>query len=132
MAINGTICNNLCYILFYIVMDEKTYNFLNKVGIFLDVSNNYSEILISRDSLLSDSLYESVKESILEFKKIYSSSSLTSLHQKAGEEQRWPLLNLVRQLLSVHGYKMKPIRKSDGYTLEGIKKYKRFFLISKI
>ena len=27
---------------------------------------------------------------------------------------------------------MKPIRKSDGYTPQGVKKYKRFFLISKI
>jgi len=26
---------------------------------------------------------------------------------------------------------MEPIRKSDGYTLEGIKKYKRFFQIKK-
>jgi hypothetical protein len=27
---------------------------------------------------------------------------------------------------------MEPIRKSDGYTLEGVKKYKRFFQIKKI
>ena len=27
---------------------------------------------------------------------------------------------------------MKPIRKSDGYTKEGKKKYKRFFLITKV
>jgi hypothetical protein len=26
---------------------------------------------------------------------------------------------------------MEPIRKSDGYTLDGIKKYKRYFLIKK-
>jgi 23S rRNA maturation-related 3'-5' exoribonuclease YhaM len=26
---------------------------------------------------------------------------------------------------------MEPIRKSDGYTLEGVKKYKRYFLINK-
>ena len=26
---------------------------------------------------------------------------------------------------------MEPVRKADGYTLEGIKKYKRFFLIKK-
>ena len=26
---------------------------------------------------------------------------------------------------------MEPIRKSDGYTLEGVKKYKRYFLIKK-
>ena len=32
-------------------------------------------------------------------------------------------------MFSIHGFKMEPIRKSNGYTLEGIKKYKRFFLI---
>jgi len=26
---------------------------------------------------------------------------------------------------------MDPIRKTDGYTLEGVKKYKRYFLIHK-
>jgi hypothetical protein len=26
---------------------------------------------------------------------------------------------------------MEPIRKSDGYTLEGVKKYKRYFQIKK-
>ena len=26
---------------------------------------------------------------------------------------------------------MEPIRKADGYTLEGVKKYKRYFLINK-
>jgi hypothetical protein len=106
-----------------------TNNILQKVGIFLDGSKN--EILISRDSLLSDSLYDSIRPSLLELKKTYSSSFLTSLHKGAGLEQRWPLLNLVRQLLAVHGYHMKPIRKSDGYSLDGSKKYKRFFLIHK-
>lgn len=51
------------------------------------------------------------------------------MHKK---KQRWPLLNLVRQLLKVNMYEMKPIRKSDGYTKDGKKKYVRFFLIQKI
>jgi hypothetical protein len=29
----------------------------------------------------------------------------------------------------IHGYKLEPVRKSIGYTLDGVKKYKRFFLI---
>ena len=56
---------------------------------------------------------------------------MTSLQKNAGKAQKWPLLNLVRQILSVYNYKMEPIRKSDGYTLEGVKKYKRFFQIKK-
>jgi hypothetical protein len=56
---------------------------------------------------------------------------MTSLQKNAEKEQKWPLLNLVRQILNVYNYKMEPIRKSDGYTLEGVKKYKRFFQIIK-
>jgi hypothetical protein len=56
---------------------------------------------------------------------------MTSLQKNADKSQKWPLLNLVRQILNVYDYKMEPIRKSDGYTLEGVKKYKRFFLIKK-
>ena len=111
-------------------MDEKSIQLLEKVGIILTPDKN-NEILISRDVLLSDILYNSIKDLIPDLKKIYSSSSLTSLHKKADIEQKWPLLNLVRQILHVYGFQMKPIRKSNGYTAEGIKKFKRFFLINK-
>ena len=43
------------------------------------------------------------------------------------KKQKWPLLNLVRQILKVNNYRMKPIRKSDGKTKLGKKKYIRFF-----
>ena len=56
---------------------------------------------------------------------------MTSLQKNADKIQKWPLLNLARQILSFYNYKMEPIRKSDGYTLEGVKKYKRFFQIKK-
>jgi hypothetical protein len=56
---------------------------------------------------------------------------MTSLQESAGKEQKWPLLNLVRQILSVYKFDMNPVRKSDGYTPEGIKKYKRFFMVKK-
>jgi hypothetical protein len=54
---------------------------------------------------------------------------MTSLQESAQTTQKWPLLNLVRQILHGYKYEMKPIRKSDGYTPEGVKKYKRFFEI---
>ena len=110
-------------------MDETSNKILAKIGIQLENINN--EILIPRETLLSDNVYESVKEFIPELKKVYSSSTMTCLHSGADIAQRWPLLNLVRQILHVYGFQMKPIRKSDGYTKEGVKKFKRFFLITK-
>ena len=82
--------------------------------------------------LLNDSIYADIKKRIPELKKLFSSSAMTSLQESAETTQKWPLLNLVRQILTIYNYQMEPIRKSDGYTLEGIKKYKRFFQIKKI
>jgi hypothetical protein len=55
---------------------------------------------------------------------------MTSLQKNADIVQKWPLLNFVRQILNTYGYKMEPIRKADGYTLDGVKKYKRYFKIT--
>ena len=87
--------------------------------------------MILRDPILDNTIYNSIKIQFPNLKQIFSSSLLTSLHKEAGKNQKWPLLNLVRQILNVYGYNMKPIRKSDGYTADGVKKFKRFFQIVK-
>jgi len=87
--------------------------------------------IIPREQLLSDAKYDEIKLLIPGLKKKYSSSLMTSLQKNADILQKWPLLNFVRQILNTYGYTMEPIRKSDGYTLEGVKKYKRFFQIKK-
>jgi len=89
-------------------------------------------MLIPRDLLLSKDKYEIVKDDIDKMRELYSSGSLTSLQKTAKENQKWPLLNLVRQILKSNNFKMDPIRKSNGYTKEGKKKYIRFFIIKKI
>ena len=89
-------------------------------------------IIIERDILLSEEKYNSVKIKIPDLKKYLSSSCLTSLQKDANKRQKWPLLNLVRQILKIYFFKMEPIRKSNGYTKEGKKLYKIFFLINKI
>jgi hypothetical protein len=109
-------------------MDEISKKILNDIGIFLDDEN---EILIERELLLGQEKYENISKYMLDLRYHLSSSSLTSLQKNATEIQKWPLLNLVRQILNVYGYVMKPIRKCDGYTPDGIKKFKRFFLICK-
>ena len=111
-------------------MDEDSKQILNIVGINIELINDL-DFLLPREQLLSDLKYQEIQILIPELKKKFSSSFMTSLQKNAKTEQRWPLLNLVRQILSVYNYQMEPIRKSDGYTLEGIKKYKRFFQIKK-
>jgi hypothetical protein len=112
-------------------MDEETKNILKLIGVEFNSSNDIQEQLMPREVLLSDTKYDLVKIHIPELKKNYSSSFMTSLQKNADKSQKWPLLNLTRQLLNIYGYKMEPIRKADGYTLEGVKKYKRFFHIFK-
>ena len=109
---------------------------LVKAGFVLtkDISE-LNGILIPRELLINDEKkYDIVKEYLEKLKKhkLFSSTFLTSLHKDAEKKQRWPLLNLVRQILKVSHYRMKPIRKSAGKTKLGKKKYVRFFLIEKL
>jgi hypothetical protein len=112
-------------------MDEQVIKFLKKCKIQFDVEDQLDGQLIPRDILLSKETYNEVKQEIIELKKKFSSSSLTSLQKNAETGQKWPLLNLVRQILKICNYQMKPVRRSNGYSKDGKKKYKRFFLIGK-
>ena len=106
--------------------------FLNKCSIVFDEFSQLDGMLVPRDILLSKEKYELIKDDIEKMKKLYSSGSLTSLQKNASESQKWPLLNLVRQILKSNNFQMNPIRKSNGYTKEGKKKYLRFFMIKEI
>jgi hypothetical protein len=112
-------------------MDEESKNLLFLIGLKFEILNDLDGLLIPREQLLDDKKYDEIKKHIPNLKKIFSSSCMTSLQKNAYKSQKWPLLNLARQILSFYNYKMEPIRKSDGYTLEGVKKYKRFFQIKK-
>jgi hypothetical protein len=113
-------------------MNNVVLDFLIKCNLGIKDPTELDGLLISRDLLLSPVVYNNVKNHITELKKRFSSSSLTSLHKDAEKGQKWPLLNLVRQILKACGFEMKPKRKSAGYTKAGKKKYDRFFLIGKI
>jgi hypothetical protein len=113
-------------------MDEYSKKIFATSGISFENISDLDGLMIPREQLLSDSKYDEIKKLIPELKKIYSSSFMTGLQRNADKHQKWPLLNLIRQILNAYNYEMEPIRKSDGYTLEGVKKYKRFFQIKKM
>lgn len=110
-------------------MDENILTFLKKCNLIKENEEELEGLVILRETLLSKEKYEEIKEHINELKKIHSSSALTSLQSTALKNQKWPLLNLIRQILRVNGYLMKPHRQSNGYDDDGRKKYIRYFII---
>ena len=113
--------------------NEMVCKILKLSGIIIDELNNLDGLIIPRHILLDYDKYENIREYLKNLKEDnnLSSSTLTCLHNGADIKQKWPLLNLVRQILKVKNYRMHPIRKSDGKDNKGKKKYKRFFRIEK-
>jgi len=112
--------------------NEIILSILNKCDIVCENIDKLNGLLIQRDILLSDDKYNSVNDEIIKLRNIFSISHMNSLQINAEENQKWPLLNLVRQLLKLYNYHMKPIRKSNGYSKSGKKLYIRYFEIEKI
>ena len=77
-------------------------------------------------------MYDKIKMNIPLLKQFFSSSTMTSLQSDADTHQKWPLLNLIRQLLRAYNYKLVPKRICDGRTNDGKKKYKRMFIVEKM
>tara|TARA_B110000858_G_scaffold192268_2_gene242754 strand:+ start:334 stop:771 length:438 start_codon:yes stop_codon:yes gene_type:complete len=103
--------------------------FLQRCGIVCSDYSHISSLIIPRVILLHDEKYKDAIEYIPAFKKMFSSSYLTSLQNTAGEKQRWPLLNIVRQILKEYNFKLTPKRLSNGYTKDKKKLYRRVFII---
>jgi hypothetical protein len=113
---------------------EYIKGLLNKCSLVFDSFEQLHGTLVIRDVFLNTQKYNSIVQhsDFHKVKDVLSSSSNTAVHKSAKEKQKFPLLNLVRQLLRTIHYKMTPIRKSDGYNSEGKKQFKRYFLIEKM
>ena len=111
---------------------EQLVSFLNKCGVVCETFSNIENLVIPRETLLQDGKYLKLKDDIQIFRKQFSSSYLTSLQNTALNKQKWPLLNLVRQILKSHLFKLTPKRLCDGYTKDKKKKFRRVFVIEKI
>jgi hypothetical protein len=108
-------------------MDDICKYILTEIGLIYNNISELNNIIILRNDLLNINKYIEIKPKIMELKKHLSSSFLTCLHRDALDKQKFPLLNLVRQVLNIYKFKLIPIRKSDGYTKDGKKIYKRYF-----
>jgi len=113
-------------------MDPDLLNILKKTNIVIENEKFINGMIIPRDILLVKEKYLELEDEIKKIKKKFSSSRLTALQKTAKTNQKWPLLNLVRQLLKASNIKMTPKRQSNGYDETGKKKFKRFFILEKM
>ena len=113
-------------------VDACITDLLNKCGIVCEGVGNLDGMVISRELLLNMENYENVQENITLLKTLFSSSSHTSLQSSAWCKQRWPLLNLIRQILKLRGYVFQPKRLSNGYDADKKKQYRRVFIVRKV
>lgn len=116
-------------------MNEKSIvliDFFNKCGLECKSLKELSGKQIPREVLLDTILYNNLYDSISELKDIYSSTKTTCLQSSAETNQKWPLLNLVRQILKLNKFNLIPNRVSDGYAKDGKKKYRRYFLVKEM
>ena len=100
---------------------------------FFAQCNIHLSLIFPRNILLDTSKYETIQKQLHVLKRYgFKSSYLSSLQRNSCHKQKWPLINLVRQLFKVCGYWLKPVRVSDGYSKTGKKQFKRYFKIEKI
>lgn len=119
---------------------EKDNLIIKFLKIFNININNFDELnglIIQRDDLIHiygniNNKYQQIKLLIPELKKYFSSTKLNSLHKNASDNQKWPVLNILRQILKTKNFILIPKRIANGYTKSGQKLYRRIFTISKI
>lgn len=114
------------------LIQEKIKKFLNKCNLQFNHFDELDGQAIPRNILLDNNLYNEMKGDIHCLKDIFSSSAMTCLQKNAPVKQRWPLLNLVRQILKNLNYKLEPFRKSNGYDKNGKKIFVRYYKIIKL
>lgn len=99
------------------------YDFFENRDDFIDISISY-ELL--RDPKLIDKLYHQIPK----LKTFYKSSKLTCLHKNSTSSQKFPGVNMVRQILKCNKLKLKPMIICKGYNkATGKKIIERYYQI---
>ena len=91
-----------------------------------------TNLTIQRDILLHKNTKQKFLDLIPEFKLVYKSSYLNCLHDNSIYKQKFPAINIMRQVLKCNYLSLTPKIVSNGYEkVTGKKKVSRIFTIEK-
>ena len=83
--------------------------------------------------LRNDKFKEKIITIIPKLKKKYKSHKLTCLHNNSLDKQKFPTINMIRQILKCNNFKLQPYIVCNGYEKNTNNKIlERFFSINKI
>ena len=103
------------------------------IGYHVYEQNDLLDIMIMRDKLLEKTTNKILLDKVPELKKVYNTGYLSCLHDNSIYKQKWPAINLFRQILKCNFYHLTPKILSNGYDkLSGKKQVTRVFVIEKI
>ena len=103
------------------------------LGYHIYEQNDLLDVMIMRDKLLEKTTNKILLDKVPELKKVYNTGYLSCLHDNSIYKQKWPAINLLRQILKCNFYHLTPKILSNGYDkLSGKKQVTRVFVIEKI
>ena len=111
---------------------EFIKNIFKIINIEINDLNDLPGKEINRDLLLTKNVKNKYLELIIEAKKLYKSSKLTSLHKNCNSKQKNHSINFLRQILKCNNFKLVPRIVSLGYAKNGKKIIQRSYIINYI
>lgn len=109
----------------------EVFSYILKQSLHISSLTELNGMIIYRDLLLNDDLYDKFYNMgiLKSLETVFTSRALYVAHYSIAKQRKWPLLNLVRQILNRIGYKMVPFKKANGYDKSGKKLWIRYFEI---
>lgn len=119
----------------YLEKEDLLIDLFQSLDLDFNVKNldDLFSLTISQDKLKDKELINKLYEKIDDLKIFYNSNMLTCLHKNSLHKQKFPALNMLRQICKCNGLKMYPFVISRGYDkVSGRKIMDRYYKITPI
>jgi len=118
-------------------MDNSKFDLIKEIFNIIEKSITSEEdllnITLNQKYLRNEKFKEKIITIIPKLKQKYKSHTLTCLHNNSLDKQKFPTINMIRQILKCNNFKLEPYVVCNGYNKTTNNKiWERFFIIKKI
>jgi hypothetical protein len=118
-------------------MNESNFELIKEIFSIIKQEINEPDdllnITLNHHYLRSDEFKDEMINMIPKLKQKYKSHVLTCLHKNSLDKQKFPTINMIRQILKCNKYKLEPYIVTKGYdTLNKRKILERYYIIKHI